>query len=51
MAAGRIPPREGLGFTLNNIKKTDLMAMGFGKFEYCIENGKIVEEILNSSQI
>lgn len=47
MAAGRIPPKEGLKFTLNNIKDNDLMAIGFGKFEYCVEDGKILEEYFN----
>lgn len=48
MAAGRIPPREAFEFCLNRIKSNDFMAMGFGKFEYCVEDGKIVEEILDS---
>jgi len=48
MAAGRIPPREGFEFCLSRIKPNDFMAMGFGKFEYCVEDGKIVEDLLNS---
>lgn len=48
MAAGRIPPREGLQYALKHVKENDFIAMGFGKFEYCIENGKIVEELLKS---
>ncbi len=48
MAAGRINPREGLRFALKNIKKNDFLAVGFGKFEYCVEDGKILEELLNS---
>ena len=49
MAAGRIPPQEAFNFTLRNLKENDFMAMGFGKFEYCVEDGKTVEEILKSS--
>ncbi len=48
MAAGRIKPREGISFCLNNIKENDLLAVGFGKFKYCVEDGKIFEEILKS---
>ena len=48
MVAGHIPPREGLTFTLDIIKENDLMAVGFGKFEYCIDDGKILEEYFNN---
>jgi len=48
MAAGRINPREGISFCLKNIKENDLLAVGFGKFEYCVEDGKLFEEIINS---
>jgi len=47
MAAGRIKPREGLSFCLKNIKKDDFLAVGFGKYEFCVEDGKIIEELLS----
>ncbi len=46
MGAGRIQPREGLQYCLQNIKKNDYLAVGFGKFEHCMEDGKILEELL-----
>ena len=48
MAAGRIPAREAFEYCLKRIKKNDFMAMGFGKFEYCVEDGEIVADILDS---
>jgi hypothetical protein len=48
MAAGRIEPYEGLSYCLNNIKKNDFLAVGFGKFEYCIEDGKFLEDYFKS---
>ena len=47
MAAGRLAPREALEFCLKNIKENDFLAVGFGKFEYCVEDGKILDEIMN----
>lgn len=49
MAAGRIDPKEAFSFCLKNIKKNDFLAVGFSKYEQCMEDGKIIEEILNSS--
>lgn len=46
MAAGRLKPRPALEFCLNNIKKNDFLAVGFGKYEYCVEDGKILAELL-----
>ncbi len=48
MAAGRIPPQEAFEFCLKRIKQNDFMAMGFGKFEYCVEDGIIVEQIFET---
>jgi len=48
MAAGRIKPQEGLPWVVERIKKDDLIAVGCGeKFEYCVQNGKFMEELLN----
>ncbi|MFX0101899.1 MAG: hypothetical protein ACFFCS_20205 [Candidatus Hodarchaeota archaeon] len=46
MAAGRLEPRPALEFCLKNIKKNDFLAVGFGKYEYCVEDGKILAELL-----
>lgn len=51
MAAGRIRPRDALTFCLRNIKKNDFLAAGFSKFQHCVENGKIFEEILNPLKV
>ena len=48
MAAGRVPPKEGIHFTLDNIRENDLMSLGFGKFDYCVEDGKILEDYFKS---
>ena len=48
MAAGRIDPRKALSFCLKSIKKNDFLAVGFSKYEQCVEDGKIIEEILNT---
>ena len=48
MAAGRIKPKHGLEFCLKNIKNDDFLAVGFGKFEYCVEDGEILENYFKS---
>ncbi len=45
MAAGRIKPQEGLEVCLKNIKEDDLLAVGFGKYKYMVEDGKILANI------
>jgi len=47
MAAGRIPPREGLAFCAKTIKKKDLLVVGFGKYKYAVEDGKILEKLFS----
>jgi hypothetical protein len=49
LAAGRIAPKEGFSYILESIKENDFIAVGFGNFEQCVEDGKIIEEILNSN--
>ncbi|MCP4760547.1 MAG: hypothetical protein GY870_02125, partial [archaeon] len=45
-AAGRLSQKEGYEFSLSNIKENDIMAFGFDEFDQCVEDGKILEEIL-----
>ncbi len=47
MAAGRISHKEALPWNLSNIKKNDFLAVGFGKFKYCVEDAQIIDEFLN----
>jgi hypothetical protein len=48
MAAGRISPEEGLPWAVERLKKDDLIAVGTGdKFQYCIHDGKLMEDLLN----
>lgn len=48
MAAGRISPNEGIPFSLKAIKSDDFLAVGFGKFQYCVNDMQMIEKILNS---
>jgi len=42
LAAGRIPPNEGLKFVLDNIKDNDLITLGLGSCEEVEESLDIV---------
>ena len=42
LAAGRIPPNEGLKFVLDNIKDNDLITLGVGSCEEVEESLDIV---------
>jgi len=46
MAAGRISPEEGIPYCLNAIKPNDFLAVGFGKFQYCVSDLQLIEKIL-----
>jgi hypothetical protein len=48
MAAGRIKHTEALPWVLQRIKPNDFLAVGHGKYEYVVENGKLVDSLLNS---
>lgn len=43
LAAGRIPPKEGLEFALDNIKDNDIITLGIGSLEEAQESIDIVE--------
>jgi hypothetical protein len=49
MAAGRLTPQEAIPWCLKNIKKKDFLAVGFGKYEYCVEDAQLVEKTLKES--
>ena len=49
MAAGRLSPRESFEFCLSRIKDKDFLAVGFGKFEYCVEDLEMLEEMLKKT--
>jgi len=46
MAAGRLPP-DVLTWNLDNIKKNDFLAVGFGKFKYCKYDAELIDRHLN----
>lgn len=46
LAAGRIPPDEGLQFVLENIKSNDIITLGLGSLEETEESLGIVEKYL-----
>ncbi|MBD3350254.1 MAG: hypothetical protein GF364_02095 [Candidatus Lokiarchaeota archaeon] len=48
MAAGRLKP-EVLRWNLDQLKTNDFLAVGFGKYEYCVEDGKLVDAYLNQN--
>ena len=47
LAAGRIPPKEGLEFVLNNIKDNDIITLGLGSLEEAEESLDIVNLYLS----
>jgi glycerol-3-phosphate responsive antiterminator len=47
LAAGRIPPKEGLEFVLNNIKDKDIITLGLGSLEEAEESLDIVNLYLS----
>jgi hypothetical protein len=49
LAAGRIPPKEGLGFVLANIKDNDLISLGLGSLGEAGESLDIVNSYLSDN--
>ncbi len=47
LAAGRIPPKEGLEFALDNIKDNDIITLGIGSLEEAQESIDIVDMYLS----
>ena len=47
LAAGRIPPKEGLEFVLDNIKDNDIITLGLGSLEETEESIEIVNLYLS----
>src|SRR4030042_4317016 len=47
LAAGRIPPKEGLEFVLDNIKDNDIITLGIGSLEEAQESIDIVDMYLS----
>jgi len=47
LAAGRIPPKEGLEFALDNIKDNDIITLGIGSLEEAQESIDIVNMYLS----
>ena len=47
LAAGRIPPKEGLEFVLNNIKDNDIITLGLGSLDEAEESLDIVNLYLS----
>jgi len=45
LAAGRIPPEEGLSFIAENAKPNDILSLGFGTQDEVIESLKLVEKL------
>lgn len=48
MAAGRLSP-DVLTWNLENIKDNDFLAVGFGKYKYCVEDAKIIDDFLSNN--
>jgi hypothetical protein len=48
LAAGRIPPKEGLEFALDNIKDNDIITLGLGSLEEVEESIEIVNSYLSA---
>jgi len=46
LAAGRIPPSDGLRFVLDNIKENDIITLGIGSVEEAHESINIVNSLL-----
>lgn len=47
LAAGRIPPQEGLSFVFEQIKSNDLLTLGLGSIEEAAESLALIEKITN----
>jgi hypothetical protein len=47
LAAGRIPPKEGLKFVLDNIKCNDIITLGLGSLEEAEESIDLVNLYLS----
>jgi hypothetical protein len=47
LAAGRIPPHEGLPFVLEHMKENDLITLGIGSIDEAAESIEIVEKYLS----
>jgi hypothetical protein len=47
LAAGRIPPKEGLKFVLDNIKCNDIITLGLGSLEEAKESLDLVNLYLS----
>jgi hypothetical protein len=45
LAAGRIPPSEGLPFIAENAKANDLISLGFGTEDEATESLKLIEKL------
>jgi hypothetical protein len=50
MAAGRISPKEAIPWNLSQIKPNDFLAVGFGKFQYCVEDAQFVDDLMNKTK-
>lgn len=50
LAAGRIPPAEGLEFVFNNIKNTDFLSIGFGSEKEVEETLRIIDSITHNTE-
>lgn len=48
MAAGRIKPDIGIPWALERIKPNDFIAVGHGKYKFIVENGIMLDKLLNS---
>jgi glycerol-3-phosphate responsive antiterminator len=51
LAAGRIPPKEGLEFVLDNIKCNDIITLGLGSLEETEESIDIVDFYLSGKKL
>ena len=49
LAAGRIPPQEGLAFIAENAKPNDVISLGFGARDEVGESVKLVEKLFSNS--
>jgi len=49
LAAGRIPPKEGLEFVLDNIKDNDIITLGIGSLEEAEESINITKTYLSEN--
>ena len=48
LAAGRVPPKEGLSFIAQNAKPNDVISLGFGTQDEVAESLKLVEKLFCS---